>query len=217
MLEKRSNYLICKNCNAEFPDEGDKFCRVCGEPMGKLEEVVQESFNEIINCPNCNTEVEPGLKFCTECGKKIDQTNPPSPLTNCPNCNTEVEPGLKFCTECGKKIRGSNGDLKDKKSNWLENPVKNISKTSKNFFSGVDDILTSKKSENNPRLKTEKFKPIRIKGIDNPNPGYLICNACGGVYTMKSCESVDDFSDQCECGGKITHFQNLPSVRPRRK
>ena len=50
-------------------------------------------------CPNCNSEIKQGLKFCPECGNKM------APLTKvCPDCKAECKATAKFCPECGKKF-----------------------------------------------------------------------------------------------------------------
>ncbi|MBZ2165906.1 zinc ribbon domain-containing protein [Methanobacterium spitsbergense] len=210
MDENKSNNLItCNKCDAEVP-EGSKFCVECGVAIGTVNDIVTESSEDIINCPNCNEDVEARLKFCPECGTKI-QTNAPSPLNTCTYCDADVEVGLKFCTECGKKIRHSKGTLKRDKSNWLDKSLVTINKSSQSLLKNVDNLIDNniKKSRVPPNVKIEQFKPVRIKGIDNPNPGYLLCDQCGGVYKLKSFESRDDFSVHCECGGKITYLKNL--------
>ncbi|MBN1135959.1 MAG: zinc ribbon domain-containing protein [Anaerolineae bacterium] len=54
-----------------------------------------------LTCPNCHAEVAAGVKFCPNCGSKIEE--PPAPAT-CPNCGAVVPPGSRFCPECGKTI-----------------------------------------------------------------------------------------------------------------
>ncbi|SCG84817.1 DUF4013 domain-containing protein [Methanobacterium congolense] len=39
--------------------------------------------------------------------------------------------------------------------------------------------------------------------------GYLVCEKCGGYYQLQSGESPEDFSDTCECGGKLKFVQDL--------
>jgi hypothetical protein len=36
-------------------------------------------------------------------------------------------------------------------------------------------------------------------------PGYLECDKCGGQYESETGESPDDYSDECECGGKLSY------------
>ena len=46
-----------------------------------------------MRCPSCDSENDPGRKFCVECGARLSAT--------CPSCGTPYEPGMKFCGECG--------------------------------------------------------------------------------------------------------------------
>lgn len=39
---------------------------------------------------------------------------------------------------------------------------------------------------------------------------YLICEKCGGYYTLKKGEKPDDF-ETCECGGSLRYIQNFNS------
>jgi class 3 adenylate cyclase len=49
-----------------------------------------------MRCPACETENEPGRKFCGECG---------SPLARaCPTCGASNAPTAKFCGECGTPL-----------------------------------------------------------------------------------------------------------------
>jgi RNA polymerase subunit RPABC4/transcription elongation factor Spt4 len=52
-------------------------------------------------CPNCNAEVPAGVKFCPNCGSKVDVA--PAQIA-CPNCGATVPAGSRFCPECGKTI-----------------------------------------------------------------------------------------------------------------
>jgi hypothetical protein len=38
---------------------------------------------------------------------------------------------------------------------------------------------------------------------------YLVCDTCQGVYELQSGEKPEDFSDECECGGKLTYSNNI--------
>jgi class 3 adenylate cyclase/tetratricopeptide (TPR) repeat protein len=50
-------------------------------------------------CPACQTENEPGRKFCGECGGRL--------AALCPSCGTPNAPGTKFCGECGATLSGA--------------------------------------------------------------------------------------------------------------
>jgi class 3 adenylate cyclase/tetratricopeptide (TPR) repeat protein len=47
-------------------------------------------------CPRCQHENPPGVKFCGECGARLDVA--------CPACGAANPPGNKFCHECGAAL-----------------------------------------------------------------------------------------------------------------
>ncbi len=49
-----------------------------------------------MRCPACQTDNRPGVRFCEECGAKLE--------TVCPACGTGVPPGKKFCGACGTAL-----------------------------------------------------------------------------------------------------------------
>jgi predicted amidophosphoribosyltransferase len=49
-------------------------------------------------CPSCNAPLVKNVKFCPECGAKIQ------PAAHCSECGAKLEPGAKFCAECGAKV-----------------------------------------------------------------------------------------------------------------
>jgi class 3 adenylate cyclase/tetratricopeptide (TPR) repeat protein len=50
-----------------------------------------------MNCPKCQTENPEGLKFCGECGARMERI--------CPKCQFVNPPQFKFCGECGYDLR----------------------------------------------------------------------------------------------------------------
>jgi membrane protease subunit (stomatin/prohibitin family) len=48
-------------------------------------------------CPKCKANVEPGIKFCHNCGAKLTLT--------CEKCVVDYPIGTKFCTRCGAKLK----------------------------------------------------------------------------------------------------------------
>jgi len=48
-------------------------------------------------CPGCNAPLKSPVKFCPECGAKIDAQ------AHCTQCGAKLGPGAKFCGECGAK------------------------------------------------------------------------------------------------------------------
>jgi len=49
-----------------------------------------------MQCPKCQFENPQGIKFCGECGAKLERL--------CPSCNSSSPPNFKFCGECGHKL-----------------------------------------------------------------------------------------------------------------
>lgn len=41
--------------------------------------------------------------------------------------------------------------------------------------------------------------------------GYLVCNKCGSYYELQPGETVEDFLDECECGGKLEYKVTIPT------
>lgn len=65
-----------------------------------------------MKCAHCQAELQPGMKFCTNCGARVEAAaSPASPQSagqvTCPNCRASLAPGMKFCTHCGTAIAGS--------------------------------------------------------------------------------------------------------------
>ena len=49
-----------------------------------------------MKCPKCQSENREGMKFCEQCGAKME--------LECPNCKAKVPPDKKFCGECGQEL-----------------------------------------------------------------------------------------------------------------
>jgi hypothetical protein len=49
-----------------------------------------------MRCPHCSFENRGGVRFCEECGGKLEQS--------CPACGAAVPPGRKFCGGCGRAL-----------------------------------------------------------------------------------------------------------------
>ncbi len=52
-----------------------------------------------IVCPNCNTQLKAGSKFCHICGNKIETSN------SCPKCGAILPAGARFCMNCGERLQ----------------------------------------------------------------------------------------------------------------
>jgi len=49
-----------------------------------------------MKCPLCQSDNREGVKFCQECGARME--------VPCPSCGTMSPPGKKFCGECGHPL-----------------------------------------------------------------------------------------------------------------
>ena len=49
-----------------------------------------------MRCPTCRNENPEGVKFCGECGARLERT--------CPRCQVPNPPQFKFCGECGQAL-----------------------------------------------------------------------------------------------------------------
>src|SRR5262245_14052425 len=49
-----------------------------------------------MQCSQCQFDNREGIRFCEECGAKLEQV--------CPACGAAVPPARKFCGECGAKL-----------------------------------------------------------------------------------------------------------------
>ena len=50
----------------------------------------------VVKCPSCHADNREGIKFCEECGAKLEVA--------CPKCRAAIPPGKKFCGECGSAL-----------------------------------------------------------------------------------------------------------------
>lgn len=82
-----SKTTICSKCGK--PAGSGKYCNNCGASMA------------LNTCANCGTENAHGVKFCKECGNKME--NQPI-TTKCRECGATNSAGTKFCAECGTKL-----------------------------------------------------------------------------------------------------------------
>ena len=53
-------------------------------------------------CTNCQARLNPGQKFCPECGTPSAAAQPKDKF--CGDCGASVKPEQKFCAECGSKV-----------------------------------------------------------------------------------------------------------------
>lgn len=56
-------------------------------------------------------------------------------------------------------------------------------------------------------MRTDVTRYKAMRGFVEP-VGFLVCDKCGGYYSLLPGESPEDFSDVCECGGKWEYREN---------
>ena len=98
-----ANNLATENTPKVKKAENLVKCSKCGTMVKEGVKFCPECGNKMeaqtIKCPECGAEVKAGAKFCPECGKKLTEEK-----KVCPKCGAEVKPGAKFCPECGEKL-----------------------------------------------------------------------------------------------------------------
>lgn len=94
--------MRCSNtsCGVEGPG---KFCHECGSKMVEKAETVVICNGKLEDGSPCHSELVPGLKFCMNCGMKVDPALFNIQQDLCSKCNTPLVPGKPFCGECGEK------------------------------------------------------------------------------------------------------------------
>lgn len=75
-------------------------CPTCGKPNGAGVKFCSECGGKMeiaqVPCVKCGAKLREGAKFCSECGSTQEKVK-------CSNCQFELAPGAKFCPECGTK------------------------------------------------------------------------------------------------------------------
>ncbi len=225
-MEKKEGIPVeattCPKCYAEV-ESGLKFCTECGTEIKRT-----ISADQTTVCPKCYAEVEPGLKFCTECGTEIKRTVSADQATTCPKCYADVPPGTSFCTVCGTSIKVTNtssaaisAELKKRReqhgnvTSKNEYTMNSVVESGKGLFKGVGGFLNKAAESIDKNIeKTRQGQNTSVKEnnpnfIESQNPGYLVCDKCGGYYELQQGESADDFTDECDCGGNLKHELRL--------
>ena len=68
-----------------------------------------------MKCPKCQADNREGIRFCEDCGAKIE--------LKCPNCGAEILLGKKYCGECGHNL-GIPPEVKPKELSFDEKLAK---------------------------------------------------------------------------------------------
>ena len=53
------------------------------------------------------------------------------------------------------------------------------------------------------------YKSRSILDENDVDEGYLVCDKCNEYYKLQPGESPEDFTDQCECGGKLKYYKHI--------
>lgn len=116
IYKKIGEYYYGKHQSGEsLPEEAAAFCAeidghnaVIDEAKKEIERVKSENkFGAApaagLNCPACGKKNDPNMKFCQECGCKLE----PAPVAegiSCPACGIVNTSEKKFCQDCGAKL-----------------------------------------------------------------------------------------------------------------
>lgn len=83
----------------------------------------QDNIETSATCPQCNTPIKAGTKFCPICGSPVSEQR-----ITCPQCNTPIKAGAKFCQVCGNPVSGQG-----KRSTAASQTVSEIPKAKKSL------------------------------------------------------------------------------------
>ncbi len=71
-------------------------------------------------------------------------------------------------------------------------------------------------SKGEPKRKKKSHKEKKSKKPKTEDPQYLVCENCGGRYTLKEGESLEDF-ESCRCGGRLKYAEKYFKLNPKGK
>ncbi len=79
-------------------------CPTCGKPNSAGVKFCSDCGGKMevaqVPCVKCGANLREGAKFCSECGSTQEKAK-------CANCQHELAPGAKFCPECGNKTESA--------------------------------------------------------------------------------------------------------------
>ena len=185
------------------------------------------SFNEF--CPNCNTKLKEGDKFCIACGLNVQDYIQSKKLiiksmlnNKCTSCNNLLHLSDKFCTKCGTKVEEKNTLQNDNCPECYNDRVNNEDTCLKCGFP-FNDNLTHKSNNNiasflvkscpdcnNTRLNNEE---TCLKcGFPFDDSQNQVSNFENTDYGLKSCpeckNSRNNNEDTCsKCGFPFVEVQ----------
>ena len=199
--------INCPKCSAQLP-AGTRFCMDCGTKIENPN--TYHDTNQEIVCHKCSLENPAGTRFCTSCGTKLEYVaHSPDQEIICPKCSAQLPSGTRFCTDCGTKfdqISPYDPSMNPQNDLISDDTVETVKETSKDIIKGVGGLFNKASS------KGGLFDKVSASIDDVVSPKTktvykrtLICQNCGGYYELEKGESPNDFSDECECGGKLKY------------
>ncbi len=75
---------------------GGQMANVFGQQAGGVGGTAQPPSASTVPCPSCGKANAVGVKFCSDCGGKMEVAKVP-----CVKCGAELREGAKFCSDCG--------------------------------------------------------------------------------------------------------------------
>lgn len=104
-------YNKFKEGSSTFP-EAEELCSGIDEALEKIKDFEEKilSLKHIRICPECSTEVEDTVAFCSKCGFKfeplpeVEEVEEDPQGLKCKACGAELEEGVAFCGSCGAKV-----------------------------------------------------------------------------------------------------------------
>jgi Double zinc ribbon len=152
-----------------------------------------------MRCPQCGFENRDGVRFCEECGGKLEVT--------CSACGAAVPPGRKFCGHCGQS-------LSTQTTARFQSPG---SYTPKHL---AEKILTSKSAlEGERKQVTVLFADLKGPCKRSPTSGSSTTSSRGpavkriGSFMTSSCRS-SDHRPRGAPGSPGVHPGDEPRPRP---
>ena len=134
-----------------------------------------------MQCPKCQFENPQGIKFCGECGAKLERL--------CPSCNSLNPPNFKFCGECGHKL-----DIPGKTSPKDLSFDEKLTKIQKYLPKGLTEKILSQKDkiEGERKLVTVMFCDMegftQLTEQLGPDDAYSIMDQVYEILIHKVCD-----------------------------
>jgi predicted amidophosphoribosyltransferase len=154
------------------------------------------SSSYVTYCRLCNAKVPAQYSFCTECGQSLSDS---SIKLSCASCGENLSEEYRFCPECGEKIE-SIGTC-PRCTARLKPGTTYCTECGLNLDEEGDSDKTGDERDSD---KTSAVQGLRDERNTPPEKErYLVCTTCRGYYQLQRGEEPQDFSDECECGGRL--------------